>query len=489
MPNRGVRRHRGRARAGVRTVVGMLLAVGLIAPAVSATAVVTSPLRAAGALSATTVSDDADQSLRYGGSWAPTMVSGERMTRLTGPGSLEYDFAGTSVNLYGARSPDGALLEVLVDGVTVTTVDTAAASTAPGILAQVTGLTDAAHTLRVVSTGRRDAARGPVTPGTSPAPTPTSTPTSTPGASSSFAPTTVTIGSVVALTAPSVSPVVRLDVDPGSAVARAVASTSDSQVRSSLMAISRQPLGTWFGEWSGDIRSAVRARVDGADARGGVATLVMYAIPHRDCGGHSAGDAMTADRYRAWVTAFVAGLGTSRHLVIVEPDALTLTDCLDGAQSAERFALLKFAVDTISAQGSAAYLDAGHSDWLTPAVTAERLRLAGVGGAAGFSLNVSNTQATAREIAHGTAVSGLVGGTHFVIDTGRNGAQTTPGDWCNPTGAGLGMRPTTVTASPLVDAYLWIKPPGESDGPCKGAPAAGQWHEAYARALVANASR
>ncbi|MFI0986245.1 glycoside hydrolase family 6 protein [Streptomyces exfoliatus] len=65
---------------------------------------------------------------------------------------------------------------------------------------------------------------------------------------------------------------------------------------------------------------------------------------------------------------------------------------------------------------------------------------------------------------------------HFVIDTSRNGLGAwTPepgkytGDpeiWCNAPGRGLGARPTADTGVPLVDAYLWIKIPGESDGSC-----------------------
>lgn len=55
----------------------------------------------------------------------------------------------------------------------------------------------------------------------------------------------------------------------------------------------------------------------------------------------------------------------------------------------------------------------------------------------------------------------------FVIDTGRNGVgdmRESCSNWCNIRGAGVGLIPTTDTASPLVDAYLWLKTPGESDG-------------------------
>lgn len=36
----------------------------------------------------------------------------------------------------------------------------------------------------------------------------------------------------------------------------------------------------------------------------------------------------------------------------------------------------------------------------------------------------------------------------------------------NKTASGAGLRPTASTGVSLVDAYLWIKTPGESDGAC-----------------------
>ncbi len=38
------------------------------------------------------------------------------------------------------------------------------------------------------------------------------------------------------------------------------------------------------------------------------------------------------------------------------------------------------------------------------------------------------------------------------------------GGWCNQSGAGLGVRPTADTGTPGIDAFVWVKPPGESDG-------------------------
>jgi cellulose 1,4-beta-cellobiosidase len=57
----------------------------------------------------------------------------------------------------------------------------------------------------------------------------------------------------------------------------------------------------------------------------------------------------------------------------------------------------------------------------------------------------------------------------FVIDTGRNGAlqdqRSSCSSWCNTRGAGAGHAPTMNTGLPgIVDAFFWLKTPGESDG-------------------------
>jgi cellulose 1,4-beta-cellobiosidase len=49
------------------------------------------------------------------------------------------------------------------------------------------------------------------------------------------------------------------------------------------------------------------------------------------------------------------------------------------------------------------------------------------------------------------------------VDGGRYDRRLQAGNWCNQSGAGLGERPTTAP-EPGIDAYVWMKPPGESDG-------------------------
>ena len=74
---------------------------------------------------------------------------------------------------------------------------------------------------------------------------------------------------------------------------------------------------------------------------------------------------------------------------------------------------------------------------------------------------------------------------HYVIDTSRSGlGPTADNEWCNPLGRAVGTLPTTATGIDGLDAYLWIKPPGESDGSCNGGPTAGKFWAEYALELA-----
>ena len=228
--------------------------------------------------------------------------------------------------------------------------------------------------------------------------------------------------------------------------------------------------------------------------------------------------------------------------------------------AADRFAQLNYAVDALTAlPNTAVYLDGTHSGWLSVGDITDRLVKAGVAKTDGFFLNASNYVTTDRLTKYGTWISDCLALTtsvswwnagwcasqyypadpndfstwtatddkyatdmagaglaqdaatqkHFVIDTSRNGqgAWSPPawnGDieaWCNPPDRGAGLRPSTSTGNPFIDAYLWIKVPGESDGQCyRGTggptdpirgiedPAAGQWFPQQARELIASAS-
>jgi endoglucanase len=257
-----------------------------------------------------------------------------------------------------------------------------------------------------------------------------------------------------------------------------------------LRRIAATPTALWVGDWTPEttVATTIRAALAPARAHGAVLTLVLYAIPHRDCDSAGLPD---SDAYRRWVDAVADGVAGAPAIVVVEPDALALTDCLSPAAMVERTGLIRYAVERLSTGSTWVYLDAGHSGWRRPADVAARLRAAGVERARGFSLNVANFGTTADQVAYGHQISAaLRTTTPFVVDVGRNGRGPAEGElaWCNPPGRALGQVPTTTAPDVLTDALLWVKPPGESDGTCRpGAPAAGEFSVDYALDLARGA--
>jgi endoglucanase len=261
--------------------------------------------------------------------------------------------------------------------------------------------------------------------------------------------------------------------------------------------LARNPTAIWVANEAG-VTASVREITRKAARAGRTAVLTAYHVPGRDCGSYSAGGSGSPAAYRAWIRGFARGIGDRRAIVILEPDAIAQAieaTCLSAAAKAERYALLRDAVRTLSARpGVSVYIDAGNPGWVRPPQRlVGPLRASGIAAADGFALNVSNFYGTGSVIGYGRALSRQLGGAHFVIDTSRNGngpsLHDDPGGpkWCNPPGRAIGRTPTTSTRQAKVDAYLWVKRPGASDGTCRaGAPPAGQWWPEYALQLVRN---
>lgn len=219
----------------------------------------------------------------------------------------------------------------------------------------------------------------------------------------------------------------------------------------------QQPSAVWIGSWSGNFTEAARRVTDAAKAAGAVPSFAFYMIPGRDMGGFSAGGAKSPDEYKRLVDDFARGL-TTESIIILEPDALVHDT------SPERVELLRYAI--IALRNHRVYVDAGHPRWNSAEETASRLHTLGLANATGFALNTSNFVTTDLCVAYGKQVSAKVGNKHFVIDTSRNGNSDMPEtwDWANPDKARVGRVPTLSTGEALVDGYLWVKTPGESDG-------------------------
>jgi endoglucanase len=276
----------------------------------------------------------------------------------------------------------------------------------------------------------------------------------------------------------------RMWIDPSSAANKQASDWQRSRPTDAALmhTMGEQPQAIWLGDWNRDVRSDVDQRF--AAARGDLLVFVVYNIPYRDCGSYSRGGSGGADDYRRWIIELARGIRSRPSVIILEPDAVAGGDCLPIRLRDERDVLLRETVDVLRKSGATVYLDAGHAGWHPAADMAARLQRAGIDLADGFALNVSNFQPTGATIAYGDALSRLVGGLHYVIDTSRNGLGVADqSNWCNPPGMALGGFPTSDTQSPLVDAFLWIKTPGQSDGTCNGGPRAGEWWPDYALGL------
>jgi endoglucanase len=259
-----------------------------------------------------------------------------------------------------------------------------------------------------------------------------------------------------------------------------------------LYQIAATPWALWLGGASSD-GSLVKQVESAAMIQGATPVFVLYAIPHRDCGGYSSGGLSTTAQYKAWVDGVRSAIAGRPAIVIVEPDAIGWS-CLPPAAQANRIAMLKYALTTLSQDPNTwAYVHAGSSG-LDPNGVATALKQIGIANARGFAVNVSGFDTTASEIKYGKAIDAALGmQKHFVIDTSRNGLGRYTGNngapsYCNPPGRAVGTRPTAHTGDALVDAFLWVKRPGGSDGNCRpGEPPAGQWYQSYAIGLVQRA--
>ncbi len=279
----------------------------------------------------------------------------------------------------------------------------------------------------------------------------------------------------------------KLWVDPSSSAQRQADAWRRSRPRDAELMdrIASQPVAKWVGGWNVDIARDVSTSVSRITGARALPVFVAYNIPGRDCGMYSGGGARGSGAYKRWIRDFAKGLGGRRAVVILEPDGLAGMGCLNGQQQQERVDLLHDAVRVLKAQGAAVYIDAGNARWVNAADMAERLKRAGIAEADGFALNIANFLGNSVTIAYGTDISRRVGGKHFIIDTSRNGMDaSSSANWCNPSGQRIGAAPTTRTGHRLVDAFLWVKAPGESDGSCSGGPGAGKWWAEYALGLA-----
>src|SRR5262245_57368693 len=257
--------------------------------------------------------------------------------------------------------------------------------------------------------------------------------------------------------------------------------------------LAREPRFRWFGKFTRPrMQKKVRGYLDRVqcDQPGTVPLMAVMRHQGKGCNAHyRAGGRAEDRRTMKWYDDFADAVGDARVVIGFEPDSLGTVDCLARDRRQDRLNVLRYGVDRLSRLPNATiYLEAGASDWEPAARTAKQLRYIGISKVRGFMLNVTHHDWTRANIRHGLQVSRMVGGKHFIINTSYNGRGPIHykrwinkaahkwrriNVWCNPGLRGLGPPPTTATAHPLVDAYMYINRPGFSAGSCNGGPLPG----------------
>jgi endoglucanase len=295
-------------------------------------------------------------------------------------------------------------------------------------------------------------------------------------------------------------------VDPTSGAAKAQAQYRNSNPAMSALLgdIASEPGAHRFYMWN--MRSNVSGQVshylEGTQVQepGTTVMLSTYTLVHDHCG-YTATPAMAA-RYEDFMHQVAEGIGNFHVVFFLELDSLITAPCLTHQQLAIREAELKYAVSALEADPHVVvYIDAGAADAVNYRQMASWLRASGVAQAQGFFLNSTHFDWTSSEIHYGQQISRLLGGAHFVVNTGENGKgplvpkrRVGQGNeiLCNPPGRGLG--PLSVSGDVAqqtdyadTDGLLWFSNPGGSGGQCvKGAPPTGVYWPQYAAMLARN---
>jgi endoglucanase len=258
-----------------------------------------------------------------------------------------------------------------------------------------------------------------------------------------------------------------------------------------LAKIALTPRFKWFGKFSKDPKRRVCAFIADAEADGAVPLVATLRHQGKQCNPrYKAGGVREDNASKRWYRELAEGIGSSRVVIAFEPDSVGTVECLARSRRKARLDLLRYGVDVLSKLPNATiYIEATASDWKSPKVVVKRLRYIGIDKVRGFMLNVTHYDWTAANIPYGRRISRKVGNKPFVISTAMNGRGPVHyrrhlgphrygriNVFCHPLYRGAGPFPTTVTADPLVDAYLWINRAGYSGGSCNGGPTpVGTW--------------
>ncbi|GLE03972.1 hypothetical protein PINS_up012883 [Pythium insidiosum] len=245
-----------------------------------------------------------------------------------------------------------------------------------------------------------------------------------------------------------------------------------------LAELEKHAIATWYSdrEINGDYVATAKQIVAQCPTSSRL-NLVVYGLPNKDC---EAKESMVGSRnqnsqqYAQFVSTLKDIVGDRHALYILEPDAVGL---LAHGGCAKQFGYgenLAIAIRTLSQNPNAdIFLDVGYwmlgSEKDLASVTAVVRELLNAGRVKGIAINTSNYRSNQELSALCAKFRGAIGRDDLrcVVDTSRNYKGSSGKDeWCNYRDAAIGRVPTGNTGDPNIDYFIWIKPPGESDGTC-----------------------
>ncbi|KAG8164439.1 hypothetical protein KVR01_006357 [Diaporthe batatas] len=330
-------------------------------------------------------------------------------------------------------------------------------------------------------------------------------------------------------------------------VNKAAAAISDASLKAAAKKVA--DVGTFL--WIDSIANIAKVEPAIADVPcSNILGLVIYDLPGRDCAAKASNGELKVGELNRYKTEYIDPIvkilkahPNTAFALVIEPDSLpnlvTNSDLSTCQQSAQGYRDgVAYAIKQLNLPNVVMYIDAGHGGWLgwndNLQPGAKELANAYKAGGSpkqfrGFATNVAgwnawdqspgefssspdaqynkcqNEKIYVDTFAPLLKQNGMPN--HAIVDTGRNavtGLRAEWGDWCNVNGAGFGVRPSSSTGDELADAFVWVKPGGESDGTSdtsatrydsfcghsdafKPSPEAGTWNQAYFEMLVKNA--
>ncbi|KAG1701946.1 hypothetical protein DVH05_010436 [Phytophthora capsici] len=265
------------------------------------------------------------------------------------------------------------------------------------------------------------------------------------------------------------------------------AKTDHPELSKALEALEQHAIASWFTDrMTTDERSTMISSMLSQCSEDTRLSIVVYGIPNKDCdaGYSSGGSVKSTDDYKAFLKELTDAIGDRKVLYVVEPDAVGLL-AKEGScgSSAGYLDNLKVAVTALSANANAElYVDVGY--WmLADSTNAAKIapimqELGSSGRVKGVTINTSNYRSNDECATYCTNFQTAMGKSDMscVVDTSRNYAGNPTSDWCNVATAGIGKPPSSETGISNLDYFMWVKPPGESDGECSGGTAAGSFY-------------